>query len=97
MALRKIIQVEGEAFINSQNGRVTIGLQKTAFSAYCKIINISGNKQQGRATLECSANNNKIIQHFEIPFSVEENAPNFIRQAYVYIKSLPEWANATDC
>jgi hypothetical protein len=97
MALRKIIQVEGEAFINTQSGSISIGQQKSAFTAYCKITNLSGDKLNGRVTVECAGDNYKINKTFAVQFSVEDNAPNFIKQAYLQLKTLPEWADATDC
>ena len=97
MALRKIIQIEGEAFVNTPSGSVSIGNQKTAFNAYCKIVEIRGNKENGRVTVECKAENYSISNQYLISFSVDDNAPNFVKQAYVHLKTLPEWADATDC
>jgi hypothetical protein len=97
MALRKIIQVEGEAFVNTQSGAISIGQQKTAFTAYCKITNLSGDKANGRATVEFAGDNYKMNKTFAVQFSVEDGAPNFIKQAYLQLKALPEWADATDC
>ena len=97
MALRKIIQVEGEAFVNTQSGAISIGQQKTAFTAYCKIIEIHGNKERGRVTVECKAENYSVNKQYMIPFSVEDGAANFVKQAYVHLKTLPEWIDATDC
>lgn len=97
MALRKIIQVEGEAFVSTPSGQVSIGQQKTAFNAYCKIINVNGDKERGRITVECKADTYKVSKQYVVPFSVEDGAPNFVKQAYVHLKTLPEWADATDC
>ena len=97
MALRKIIQVEGEAFVSTESGEISIGQQKTAFTAYCKIVNLSGDKSRGRVTIECVGDNYKMNKTFAVQFSVEDSAPNFIKQAYLQLKSLPEWADATDC
>jgi hypothetical protein len=97
MALRKIIQVEGEAFVNTQSGAISIGQQKTAFTAYCKIIGLSGDKSQGRATIECVGDNYKMNKTFDVKFSVEDGASNFVKQVYEQLKMLPEWADATDC
>ena len=97
MALRKIIQIDGQAFIKTSFGQVSLGPQKTAFTAYCKITNINGDKTAGNVTLECKDDNYLILKQFEVPFSVEENAPNFVKQAYLHIKSLPDWKDAVDC
>jgi hypothetical protein len=97
MALRKVIQVEGEAFVNTPSGQVSIGNQKTAFNAYCKIVEIRASKERGRVTVECKAENYNAIKQFSVPFSVEDGALNFVKQAYEHLKTLPEWADATDC
>ena len=97
MALRKIIQIEGEAKIRTPQGEISLGQQKTVFTAYCKIANITADKQVGRIHVECKGDNYNLTEQYVVPFSVEENAPNFIKQAYVELKKLPEWADATDC
>jgi len=97
MALKKIIQVEGEAFVNTMFGQVKIGSQKIAFTAYCKITHINGNKENGQITVESKSDDYFVIQHYNLPFSVNDEAPNFIKQGYLHLKTLPEWADATDC
>ena len=97
MALRKIIQVEGEAFINAQSGTISIGQQKTAFNAYCKIISLSCDKLKGRVTVEYAGDNYKMNKTFAIDLSAKDGDQNFIKQAYLQLKTLPEWADATDC
>ena len=97
MALRKIIQVEGEGFVNTPSGPISIGKQKTAFAAYCKITEIHGSKEQGRVNVECKSDNYSTNKQYSVQFSVEDGASNFVKQAYVHLKTLPEWADATDC
>ena len=97
MALRKIIEVEGEAFVSTESGNISLGPQKTAFSAYCKITNINTNKERGRVVIECTDRNYTVSKAYNVQFSVDENAPNFVKQAYEYLKTLPDWKDATDC
>lgn len=97
MALRKIIELEGKAFIQTDAGVVELGPQKTAFTAYCKITSISGNKEKGLVMVDCGDEKYHVIKQVTVPFSVDDNAPNFIKQAYLHLKTLPEWADATDC
>ena len=97
MALKKIIQVQGEAYINTADGQVSLGQQKNAFNAYCKIVSLSGTKNQGSINVQCEADGYKMVQQYQMPFSTDEGAPNFIKQAYLHLKTLPEWADATDC
>lgn len=97
MSLRKLIEINGEGFINTPSGQISLGNQKFAFSAYCKVVEINANKKTGHILVECSDENYKMIKPYQIPLSVEESSPNFIKQAYLYLKTLPEWADATDC
>ena len=97
MALRKIMTVEGEAFVETQSGNISLGVQKGSFTAYCKIVYIDGNKSTGRITLECSDGKYRKPLQYSVPFSVADDAPNFIKQAYEYLKTMPEWADAVDC
>lgn len=97
MALRKIINVEGEAFVKTVGGQVSIGQQKTAFSAYCKIININGGKTSGVVLVECAGDGYKKTNEYTVNFSVDETAPNFIKQAYLQLKNMPDFEGATDC
>jgi hypothetical protein len=97
MALKKLINVEGEALVNTPFGVVSIGEQKTAFQAYCKITQITGNKQKGEITVEMKADSYKVINKYVINFSTENDSANFIKQAYLELKKMPEWADATDC
>jgi hypothetical protein len=97
MALQKKIEIEGRAYINTGNGPLTLGMQTVEFDAYCKITSLTGNKTQANITIECVGEQKKIVQQYTVPLSVAERAPNFIKQAYVYLKTLPEWAGATDC
>ena len=97
MALRKIIEIQGDAFISTPDGSVKIGTQKMAFTAYCKIVSLNGDKQRGQVVIECKADNYTATKQASVPFSVADDAPNFIKQAYLHLKTLPEWADATDC
>jgi hypothetical protein len=97
MALKKIMEIEGEAFINTPSGRYNLGHEKASFSAYCKIININGDKNTGKVIVECKGEKYKVQKEYVVEFLVDDNAPNFIKQAYETLKKLPEWADATDC
>lgn len=97
MALRKIIEIEGESFISSPNGNVSLGQKKLAASAYCKIIYVAGDKEMLQINVESVAEEFKKSEVFFFKPSVDDIAPNFVKQAYQYLKSLPEWKDATDC
>jgi hypothetical protein len=97
MALNKIIQIEGDAFINWPTGVEKLGTQKASFLAYCKIVKLNADKENALVFVECTDEKHSISKTFSIPVSVADDAPNFIKQAYLHLKTLPEWQDATDC
>ncbi|NBU32883.1 MAG: hypothetical protein EBS36_06940 [Actinobacteria bacterium] len=97
MALRKIFTIEGEGFVQTSGGQINIGNQKAVFTAYCKITKIISDKLTGYVTLECVGETYRIINNYSVEFSVADGAENFIRQAYLHLKTLPEFAGAEDC
>jgi hypothetical protein len=97
MALRKIIEVEGTAFIQSPVGVIENGTQKVSFSAYVKVTSVNGDKTQVIANVHFAGDTAQFTKQYQLPVSVEANAPNFINQVYKHLKSLPEFAGAEDC
>lgn len=97
MALRKILEVEGKSFIQSSIGTVQNGTEKITFPAVCKITSVSGNK----TSLNVSVSHVGDVARFERAYSFEpsvaEGSENFIKQAYLYLKTLPEFSGAEDC
>jgi hypothetical protein len=97
MALRKIIEAEGTAFIQSNVGSIENGTQRVSFSAYVKVISVNGDKNQVNANVHFSGDVAQFIKEYQVPVSVEVGSPNFIEQVYKYLKTLPEFAGAEDC
>jgi hypothetical protein len=97
MALRKIIEAEGTAFIQSTFGSIENGTQRVSFSAYVKVISISGDKNQVNANVHFSGDVAQFTKQYQVPVSVETGSQNFIEQVYKYLKTLPEFAGAEDC
>jgi hypothetical protein len=66
--------------------------------AYHKIIKISGDKEGINFVLSISNGENHLeSKEYTFKPSVEDGSTNFIRQGYLYLKSLPEYENAEDC
>jgi hypothetical protein len=97
MALRKIIEAEGKAVIQTPVGAIENGTQRVSFSAYVKIATIIGNKSQVTANVQFTGDTAQFIKQYQVPVSVEAGSPNFIEQAYKHLKTLPEFAGAEDC
>jgi hypothetical protein len=97
MALRKIIEAEGTAFIQSPVGVIENGTQKVSFSAYVKVNSVSGNKNQINATVHFAGDSVQFTKQYQVPVSIEPSSANFIEQVYKHLKTLPEFAGAEDC
>lgn len=97
MALRKIFEIEGKSIIDFQYGKIDTGTQKTAINAICKIVAIDGGKEQLNIAVSFDGGNTKYSRHYSFVPSVEDGSSNFIKQAYLYLKTLPEFAGAEDC
>tara|TARA_R110000868_G_scaffold354063_3_gene615354 strand:+ start:393 stop:686 length:294 start_codon:yes stop_codon:yes gene_type:complete len=97
MALRKIIEVEGNSVIQTSIGNIENGTQRLSFSAYVKVIGINGNKNQVIASVNFKGESQQFNKNYAVPMSVESGSPNFIAQVYAYLKTLEEFAGAVDC
>jgi hypothetical protein len=97
MALRKIIETEGKAVIQSSIGSIENGIQRVSFSAYVRVISVSGNKSQLNASVHFAGDVAQFTKQYQVPVSVEAGAPNFIEQVYKHLKTLPEFDGAEDC
>ena len=97
MALRKIIETEGIVTVQTPFGVIDKGTQQVSFSAYIKVVSVFGNKNLVNASVSFTGDTQQFIKQYEVPMSVETNSTNFIAQAYAHLKTLPEFAGATDC
>jgi hypothetical protein len=97
MALLATISELAPTFANTSLG--PIELDKHQFlmqGVYVKVENVFSNKIKGTASVSFTHNNNKLCEKaFE--FSLDLEGPNPIKQAYLHLKSLPEFFDATDC
>jgi len=77
------------------------GTESILENVYVKITNLQGNKDLMEADVNLfpTINNEKgqSIQTRMVSFTPDLDGPNFIQQAYEHLKTLPEFADATDC
>jgi hypothetical protein len=71
-------------------------------NAYIRVDAISGNKTALCATIGVYNNKeNKMVlaqsKVYQFTSSVDDKSKNFVAQAYDYLKTLPEFADAIDC
>jgi hypothetical protein len=97
MALQKFMQFEGAATIQTLSGTMNGGKVQVNFSAYIKVVSIKGNKSNVIAKVEFKGETQNFTKQYEIPVSVLENSPNFIKQVYEHLKTMPEFIGAIDC
>ena len=97
MALRKIIEAEGNSIIHTSIGNIENGTQRVSFSAYVKVIDITGNKNKIVASVNFKGETHQFNKQYQVSVSVENGSPNFIAQVYEHLKTLPEFAGAEDC
>jgi hypothetical protein len=97
MALCKIIEAEGKSIVQTPLGNIENGTQQVSFSAYVKVMDINGTKSQIFANVNFKGDTQQFNRQYQIPVSVETDAPNFIAQVYEHLKALPEFDGAEDC
>jgi hypothetical protein len=67
--------------------------------SYCKVVELRGGKDLMSAMMEARQGSSagELVDVFHAQFIPDLSGPNFIAQAYLHLKSLPEFAGATDC
>jgi hypothetical protein len=67
-------------------------------NAYIKVDRVSGNKTQVELKyVVYSKKDGEIVEEKFAYFSPNMDGENFVKQAYEHLKTLPEFAGATDC
>ena len=97
MALKQQVKLTGQSFIETANGKINKGNEEFNVIFYIKVASISGDKNEILAIVNFKDDNCQMQKSYKFSASVAENAKNFIAQAYDHLKTLPEFAGATDC
>jgi hypothetical protein len=99
MAIRKSLTVTGAGYVAFENfyfetGEATV----TTPALYIKVesVTVSKNKVQAVVSFTDEDKKQKLFEK-SFAFSPLMDGDNFIRQAYKHLKTLPEFAGATDC
>lgn len=72
------------------------GIEVEIPNVYIKIETLDLNKISGKANLSYK-NQENLIRYNQIQFGYDINGENPIKQAYLHLKTLPEFADAVDC
>lgn len=75
------------------------GFSAMVEDAYCKVVNINGNKNSIAVTVWIMTRNDIAdpVTVFSSRFEPLLTGENIIAQAYMHLKTLPEFADAEDC
>ena len=98
MALQHTIIVSGTGSIKTEHGVVILG-DKTEILANCyiKVDGVDASKEIASISVSISVSNEtRIVRKYTFMPSVSSGSSNFIKQAYEHLKTLPEFAGATD-
>jgi hypothetical protein len=97
MALKKIMNLTGNRILQTSFGSINEGSGNLAIAATIRVVEITGNASKINARVCFIDGLTKFEKTYELPVSIEDGAPNFIRQTYLYLKTLPEFDNCEDC
>jgi hypothetical protein len=97
MALKKNLTLTGLVVIETNFGTIKKGNENIIFDAYIKVDSVSANKESASVNVSFTNEQLKFNKQYVAPISVADGAKNFIAQAYEHLKTLPEFAGATDC
>jgi len=99
MALSLNTSISGTASLElSNNKKVSLGEQEHTYEAYVKVAHVTCSKDKCKADVYFLDKQNNIIYRSDsYTFSMDLEGPNNIKQAYEYLKTLPEFTDAVDC
>ena len=76
------------------------GFSPVHAQSYVLVFSVTATKEKGVANVVFYNLDKSIVlnsQQYPFEVSVDDNAKNFIKQAYNHLKTLPEFAGAKDC
>lgn len=99
MAIKKALTINGIGYVAFENVYFETGESSvTTAPLYIKVESVSGSKEKVQASVSFTddTKNQKLFEK-QFAFVPSMDAGNFIAQAYTHLKTLPEFAGATDC
>jgi hypothetical protein len=99
MALTHSLTLSGTKVIVTEEATFSVGQEEVISDPlYVKVTWIAGDKQNLTFLVTCtSTKTNVILLTKKYSFQWDLSGPNPIKQAYQFLKSLPEFSDATDC
>lgn len=77
----------------------SFGEEREFTNAYIRVDLISGGKENmlAQVCIYRSATDSRVLKSIGYQFAPQISGENFIAQAYQYLKTIPEFADAEDC
>ena len=99
MALQGSIQISGTKLLKGSGFVYSLGEETvTTDLLYVKVVSIDGNKDFISAVVSFSQEaESTVVLNKTYQFLLDLEGPNPIKQAYLHLKTLPEFADAVDC
>lgn len=94
MALKVTVSKTAPAWADVDGIKISLGERAVSADLYVKVNMVEATKEKGTAHLLLSSEGSAQMQIKQFP--VDLDGPNFIKQAYEYLKTLPEFAGAAD-
>jgi hypothetical protein len=97
MALKNLMEIEGDLFLKTEHGQISKGKDLIGGIFYVKVEDIRATKNKASANVSFKKDKIEFFKKYAFEVSVADNSSNFIKQAYEYLKSLPEFVNSENC
>jgi hypothetical protein len=94
MALSKKITLSGNLFLHTDNARYPLGTGSHEMDAYIRVVSVSASKPMAEVMVEITENGTGYQNSYNFQPDLSDGAANHIKQAYEYLKTLPEFADA---
>lgn len=94
MALQKTFILSGTSSFNTEHGVIRTGSSQLTMDCYVKVESVGGTKEFVTAVVSFTDNDKSFEKSYSFTPNMDGN--NFVKQAYEYLKTLPEFADSTD-
>jgi len=99
MALSRKTNITGDKFVSVDGMFVSTGETLNAeWNTYIKVDSVQGSKDAASTVVSFkNTSTGEVFSYKSYSFTPAMEPKNFIAQAYEHLKTLPEFAGATDC
>ena len=94
MALQCNLNFSGEKKLHTSTGVVNLGTETVSLDCYVKVNKVTSDKENAIAEVMSTSGSAVFLSFYN--FALDLNGANPIKQAYLHLKSLDEFAEATD-